>query len=284
MGCFDWCFFSLGGIVITNRANDRRLRAQLVNDRELRNRERELSLRKDVYLGAAEAISAGLTAIGRFANLDLPNDKITEVYLEKASSIAKIHVIAKEETVKSVVDFVNELGTAYLRLFAMRYPLVIDKNQLAILDKQIESFANERDRMIELMKQFNLEGNTDKRRWEVIQNNFKFEQERINGFLKRRETLQANLNAKQMEFLQKCVSEELSLNRILLPAILAVRTELELPINKTVYTEVVEEGVKKQEAALRQFLNDLHGYAAAQHSSAGEKLLDGGNNKIGQGN
>jgi len=87
-----------------------------------------------------------------------------------------------------------------------------------------------------------------------------------------------------MEFLQKCVSEELSLNRILLPAILAVRTELELPINKTVYTEVVEEGVKKQEAALRQFLNDLHGYAAAQHSSAGEKLLDGGNNKIGQGN
>jgi len=189
LGCFDWCFFSLGGVVITNRANDRRLRAQLVNDRELRNRERELSLRKDVYLGAAEAISAGLTAIGRFANLDLPNDKITEVYLEKASSIAKIHVIAKEETVKSVVDFVNELGTAYLRLFAMRYPLVIDKNQLAILDKQIESFANERDRMIELMKQFNLEGNTDKRRWEVIQNNFKFEQERINGFLKRRETL-----------------------------------------------------------------------------------------------
>jgi len=45
-------FFSLGGIVIANRANDRRLREQLKHDREMRNRDRELSLRKDVYLSA----------------------------------------------------------------------------------------------------------------------------------------------------------------------------------------------------------------------------------------
>ena len=54
---------------MTNRASDRRLRAQLDHDRELKARERELSLRNDVYLAAAEAVSAGFYAVARFADL-----------------------------------------------------------------------------------------------------------------------------------------------------------------------------------------------------------------------
>ncbi len=100
--------FSLGGIMITNRANDRRLRAQLEQDRDLKHREREMSLRKDVYLSAAETIWAGLSAIGRFSNLDIPHDKVIEAYSEKSYVIAKIHIIAKDETLKAVVAVINE--------------------------------------------------------------------------------------------------------------------------------------------------------------------------------
>lgn len=87
-------------MALTNHANDRRLKRQLDHDRDMRSRERELSLRKDIYLAAAEAISAGLIAIGRFANLDIPHEKLTEAYLDKSPSIAKVHVIAKEQTAK----------------------------------------------------------------------------------------------------------------------------------------------------------------------------------------
>ena len=41
--------FTLTGIYFTNRASDRRLRVQLQNDRELKNREREMTFRKDTY-------------------------------------------------------------------------------------------------------------------------------------------------------------------------------------------------------------------------------------------
>lgn len=95
-------FFSLGGIMIANRANDRRLREQLRHDREMRNRDRELSLRKDVYLSVAEAVLAGIAVIGRIADLEIPNNKVMEAYADKSPAIAKAHVIANERTVEAL--------------------------------------------------------------------------------------------------------------------------------------------------------------------------------------
>jgi len=45
--------FTLTGVYLTNRASDRRLRSQLQNDRELKNREREMTFRKETYAAAA---------------------------------------------------------------------------------------------------------------------------------------------------------------------------------------------------------------------------------------
>src|SRR5271170_4533194 len=77
-------FFSLGGVALTNRANDKRLRVQLAHDRELKNRDRALAVRKDVYLAATEAIQAGFMSVYKFANLEIPLEKVAEEYLEKA--------------------------------------------------------------------------------------------------------------------------------------------------------------------------------------------------------
>ena len=55
-------FFTLVGIKLTNRANNQRLQAQLSHERELQKKERELSLRREVYLTAVEAMSAGIVA------------------------------------------------------------------------------------------------------------------------------------------------------------------------------------------------------------------------------
>jgi len=43
-------FFSIGGVMLTNRANQRRLVAQFAHERQLRISEREHTLRKEVYL------------------------------------------------------------------------------------------------------------------------------------------------------------------------------------------------------------------------------------------
>jgi hypothetical protein len=261
-------FFTLGGVVLTNRANDRRLREQLRHDRELRNRDRELSLRKDVYLSAAEAISAGLNTVGRFADLDIPNNKLTEAYIEKSPAIAKVHLIANEETTKALTSLVSELTAVYLRLFAKRFPLVMQKAQIAFLQQQMESFSRERDRMLDLMKQFNLEGATDKHRWEVIQGNFKFEQDRITETSKQHATLLADLFPKELDLVKECMEGTNRLNRLLVPVVVAARRELEIPLDEAAYAKVIEESVKTQEASLNEFMKNIQSLLTAQQSSA----------------
>lgn len=257
-------FFSLGGVVLTNPANDRRLRAQLAHDRELRNRDRELSLRKDVYLAAAEAISAGLTAIGQLPDLEVPHNQLTAALLEKSPSIAKVHVIAKEETAKAVATLLGELSSAYLGLFAKRAPLIAQKSQIAFLKEQMGDFARERNRMLELTKQFNLDGAEDRHRWDVITGNFEFEQRRITEASTEHDTLVADLYAKQLGYMKECVGETIRLSRLLVPVLVAIRTELEMPINVAAYTQVIEGSVRKQEARMDEFLHEVQCLAAAQ--------------------
>ena len=82
-------FFTLGGVVLSNRASDGRLRAQFEYERELRNRDRKLALRKDIYLAALEAISAALESVGKMADLEIPINEITERYAQRAPAVAK---------------------------------------------------------------------------------------------------------------------------------------------------------------------------------------------------
>lgn len=247
-------FFSIAGVALTNRASDKRLRAQFEHEREQKTKDREMALRKEVYLAAAEAISAGTNAISRFPNLDLLNDQITKDYLEKAPAISKVHVIAKTKTVQAIANFTGELGAVFLKLYARRYELMAEKSKIHIFDNQIAEFGKERDRMLEMIKQHNIEGVIDDRRWKILQNNFEFEQNRSNEAIARRGELGKSLYEKQLEFMRECVSETAKLGKLLVPLLSAVREELELPFDEESYRLVVEDGISKQELAIDGFV------------------------------
>lgn len=246
--------FSIAGVVIANRAGDRRLRAQFQHEREQKTKDREMALRKEVYLVAAEAISAGMNALGRFPNLELPNDQIASAYVEKSPAISKVHVIGQTHTVQALVKFTSQLGAVFLTLFAKRYELLQEKQAISILDDQITGFGKERDRILELIKQHNIEGIVDDRRWKVLQDNFDFEQKRVNDALARRAELFAILYPKQLEFMRECLSHTTQLGQSLIPVLSAVRTELELPLDELAYRQVVEAGLAHQQEAINSFV------------------------------
>jgi len=266
-------FLSLGGVVVSNRANDRRLCQQLAHDRELKNRERELSLRKDIYLSAAEAIATGINSLGSFANLDISNDKLTAAYIEKSPSIAKVHVIAQKDTAKAIAKLVGEIGAAYLRLFARRLPLLAEKQRIAVLKDQMDAFGQERDHMLELMKQYNLSGENDQRRWDIIEKNFDFEQQRIDETIKEHDNLLSVMYAKQIELMTDCISETIKLSRLIAPVLVAVRTELEMPFDEASYIEVIEESIMHQQSAVAEFIKQVQSSVVAQQDAPGDAPL-----------
>src|SRR5690554_3758238 len=117
-------FFSIAGVATTNRASGKRLRAQFEHELALKTKDREMALRKEVLLAAAEAIAAGMSSVGRFVDFDIPNDQITQLYGEKAPAIAKVHVIARTETILPLARFTSHLGALHLELFARRHELM----------------------------------------------------------------------------------------------------------------------------------------------------------------
>jgi len=261
---------ALSGVILTNRAHDRRLQTQLDHDQKLKNREREMSLRRDVYLAAAEAVQAGLIAIGRFSNLEIPHEKITEGYLDKAPSIAKVHIIATEETVKALINFSAGLNATFLRLFAKRGPLVSQKQQIEVLRAQVDTSIKENSRTFELMRQYNLDGLSDQRKWDLLQRNFDFEQRRSEGAKQEADTLAVTLYLKQLQYMEECSGETMELGHLLTPLVFSVRKELELPIDEVAYGRAAGEAAAKQHESLKEFIQQLKSGMAGPTAAAGD--------------
>jgi len=247
-------FFSIGGVAMTNRASDMRLRAQFEHERESKTKDREMALRKEVFLSAAEAVAAGINSIGRFANFDIPNDQVTQSYVEKAPAISKVHVIALTETILPLAQFTSHLGALYMELFAQRHELMNEKSAIALIDNQVAQFGKERDRILEMIKQHNIEGVVDQRRWERLQDNFEFEQKRINEWLAHRGQLAEALQPRHLEFMRQCLSHTEQLGKMLIPVLTAVRLELELPLDEAAYRQAMVESYAKQQQAIDGFV------------------------------
>jgi hypothetical protein len=246
-------FFALGGVHLTNRASDRRLKLQLEHDRTLKNVERELALRKDIYLAAAEAISEGLRTVLRFPDLLVSNRDLMDRYAEKAASVAKIHVVAKEETVNALSVFMSELEAAFLRLWVKRYPLMAQKERIDTLARQADEFGGTRDQMVELMRQHNIDGSNDPRRIQVLQGNFDFEQKRVAKSIEEQQALGKDLATKAISYFTEAYGEYKKLMKLLVPVVVAVRAELELPIDGAVLEKMYEENVQRHETELTEF-------------------------------
>jgi hypothetical protein len=118
--------------------------------------------------------------------------------------------------------------------------------------------------MLELMKQFNLDGATDQRRWDTIDRNFKFAHDRIAEISKQHAALLADLSVKQLRYIEECIGEAKRLNRLVVPVVVAARTELDIPINEAAYMELMEENIKREEASLNDFMKEMRSLLTAQ--------------------
>jgi hypothetical protein len=245
---------SLGGVTLANRSAEKRLRHQFENDRTLRISEREFALRRDVYLGASEAISAAIASIGRLADLNVPIAALSQVVTEKVPVLGKVQTIAGAEVLKTTLDVLAEIGGLFSQLAIGRIPLDLLKQKIGMLDEQIAGFRMQQGQALELMKTFNLNGEGDKRRWEVILGAHQFETDRIAGAEEEKARLNAELVGGQVTFARTCVQGVSALGLVSAAAIAAVRKELRFPLDEATYLGLVKAAQAKQMDAFDRFL------------------------------
>jgi hypothetical protein len=249
--------FPLLGIFFTNRANNRRLSLQLQNDRELKNREREMTFRKDTYAAAAEAIAASMSVLSKLSELSFSLKEVSATYLDTSPILAKVNLVAGEDTIRALANFGTEFARAFPRLAQQRMVLSILQEQIAVKVALVKDFEKTRDAMIELMRHHNIEGTQDVRRFEAIQKNFEFEAGRIATTHQEILQMTAELYAKHGPFAKQCFVESNNISRLLVPLLVAARMELELSFSKEKYAEILHQTYSNLEGNLDEFLQNI---------------------------
>ena len=254
--------FTLTGVYFTNRAGDRRLRLQLQNDMELKNREREMTFRKDTYAAAAEAISVSMSALSKVSDVSFSLKEVSAMYLEKSPALAKVNLVAGEDTIRALANFGTEFAGAFFRLTQQRMVLSVLQEQVAAKTALLRGFEKTRDAMIELMRHHNIDGAQDSRRFEAIQKSYEFEAGRIATTNQELQGMITELSAKQIPFARECFVESVRVNQLIIPLLVAARMELDLPISKEQYAEILHQTHSKQEGQLDEFIKNVAAVSA----------------------
>lgn len=248
-------FLALSGVLVTNRSSRIQKLAELQHDAAQRNREREMALRRDVYLGAAESISNGQLILTKLSDLSISDQELGAEFTRVSAAIAKIQVVGTNSTVQAVSAFSHQLGAAYLELILKRVPLIDRKNDIELLTELINKSQIELDRYITLMKQLNLEGNADQRIWKVINDNVEFERKQREQHTEERTNLWVAQNRDHLQFAELCYERFVEVSQTIPPAVFAVRAELELPLDREAYLKTFNDNLEKGMEIFKSFLS-----------------------------
>jgi hypothetical protein len=241
----------------TNKNSLRVVTLQLQHDSEERDRERAMALRRDVYLPAAEGIVRAQQLLGQLVNPALELQDIQKEITNALVAISKIHLVGDQATVEAVMAYNRQLLLAYFELLKLRMPITYKDFEAKGYQGMGDRTALETTRTNELMKQFNISGQTDKAAWDRLVQMSEAEQRLMRQqYARAAELRAANLLAQQSMALR---ASELSAECAALnpDAVLAARRELGLPIDEAVYRQRFAEQAAEARAAAAEFIGGL---------------------------
>lgn len=248
---------ALSGVMLTIWVQGKRLAAQFQHDRGLKDRDREMSMRKEIYLAAAEAIAVGIHSLGNFNNVKVPTEDLLKDYLGKVPALAKTYVIATVETVQAINGFTNAMTSAHLKLQLLRAPLIEMHSALLDCDKMLARAEKDRDEMLDLIRRHRIDLEDSGPKFEVLNEHFDFAQKQIESISQKRQQLAIQLQRKQMEMITPWRAENAEVSRVLIPVIVSIRKELNLPIDEANLRIMIEASISRISLAHSDFIKSV---------------------------
>lgn len=265
-GVLAGSFFSLGGVWITNLTAARNLRRQHDHDRAMRNRDREMTLRKDIYLGAVEAIAAGYYCVAKFADFKSEGDALTATFIEKAPALAKVNIVAGPSVLRAITTAEAELNAAFMRLWKARVAGTVAKRDHVLLSRRLESNISMQTRAVEMLNEENLKGRPDAIRCQGIQANFDFASAEIDRDLPVQRQLESKIQSEQLRVSGLVTLEMVHLIESFVPAVFTVRSELDLPIDEAELRLIFLNVAERTRDGMTGFIEEMGAEVANQDS------------------
>ncbi|WP_434667998.1 hypothetical protein P5W99_36555 [Paraburkholderia sp. A3BS-1L] len=228
---------TLFGVLLSNWHNRRLKRDELGHAAAQRDREREMALRRDVFLPAVEAGLVMQSSIGAVTNLEMSVATVVERFQASNATFAKVAVVGAQETVTACQQLSAGLGGAFTDLSLQRGTLQQYQNRLAELDRYIAIHEGLRDSWIKVQQDLVAKGEKNAEIWTAARGHFTQHVSEINKALTERGNVIQSRDLKQLEVHEMLAKQLELLSPLFPPALFAMRRELQLPLDEQSFLE-----------------------------------------------
>lgn len=248
---------ALGGVIATIVIQGKRIRQQLAHDKQQKDRDREMHLRKEIFLGAAEAIASGVHSLARYSDPKLSTDEVLQDYVSKSPFIAKLYLIANPKTIRAVAQVVGAIGASQLRSNTLRIRLLEIQESVQIAGLAVQTCDKDRTDMSDALKSHHVIGDRDEEKFERLCSGFEFFAKQTEKYAQQEQERREELLRHQLEMMRTWQDENSALLPSIVDALVAIREELELPIDVADLRAVLQESLSASSSNFSAYLDNF---------------------------
>lgn len=211
---------------------------QFEHDSEQRRIDREMSLRREVYLGAAAAAGKMQEFIGYYAKPDVSESEKLALLQGSTASLNKVHVIGSNQTIEKFGDTQFSFLKCNLRLGALRIDIIKRTTERDRLERALRLLEEKREALLKRVHQFRRDAAPEviEELRASISNIEKDYQEGSEAL----DDAHDKLFSRQIDLVRESVKSNIELALAFSKAALAVREELGIGLNIESYQTFLE--------------------------------------------
>ena len=219
---------TLGGVLIANGSNTNRLKLQLQHDANEKTKERTATLRREVYLRAAEELVKANAHLATLPQLDLSKTNLGDGLQGFFSAAARLQLIAEPKTALLVSQLASEYGELVLKLMTQLLPASRAKSDIQIADDLYSKAQAEVTRLLSEMAKLNESGRPDPQAFQSLDINLKFHQTQTAKYADERNTAWTAFNQNSLAFQRYLLTQLREIGSKQIPVVVELRRDLGL--------------------------------------------------------
>ncbi len=187
--------------------------------------------------------------IPKLINLEFSKKEIESEIADHGGIVAKAYLSAKETTVAKILDYSAETAESLISLMKDR-AIVLDHNKaIEIYQSTIDTANNEKNRIITIMQELNLQGRKDAATFDYLNKSYDIQEGIVSKSMKSKEEQETLLKPLHLEFAKKCIAEHGRLLSLLPPMTIALRNELDNDGDSQVFIDALNDNIQKMNKA-----------------------------------
>lgn len=246
-------FLTLLGVLLTNRHHGDIQKNQLEFEGRERERQRKFETRAEVYLSATAEMVKAQKVLGGLSTIDLSKENVGNLLSDFSSATGQALLIADDETAEAINEFVEVFFTSYFYLLTRVLPLQKAINERDIQNDVYNRYESEANRIIAIMTKVNEARDHSNVDWSVLDQNLSFAISKSQEAADRRGVAWDEIVRINLQFMDDALIESKKISHALLPALVAIRKELDIPSDISLYKKQLEKRLATADRVIDEF-------------------------------